>query len=390
MSGLRHHSRSKFVQLRWDYLALADGNHCAAKILSVLEYRTNQLKMQAAALGKHARQWIYKRLVDWRSELMEEHSVGVIRRALKLLQEKGLIDVTNNFKRNRAGAEFNGQDKTNQYRMNFNKLHESLKTLQDSNLPFLTTGELDSTPGELETTPGESETTNIIEDSMSNFIAHSTADKVAAVAEEEEEMDLTRLALKTQVDEEQAELALCSVVVEEQVTLTTNPVESDQSTDTLCVDEPEQVIPSNETTPHEGQCSAGDEKPSREEIRDICNELRQIPCTPAFRISLEMMTVVNKYWRNVPGAIAYLKEALRTWKRVDSPESVFVSAVKNGKKPESMIIPTNQQQWLDWALKKRIILGRDLANGIVYDPDGRVVQISEMMKMHPMEQKHDH
>ncbi|BAY50652.1 hypothetical protein SAMD00079811_82830 (plasmid) [Scytonema sp. HK-05] len=48
-----------------------------------------------------------------------------------------------------------------------------------------------------------------------------------------------------------------------------------------------------------------------------------------------MMAVVNKFWRNVPGALAYLKEALRTWKRVESPEAVFVAACKNGRKPEN-------------------------------------------------------
>jgi hypothetical protein len=31
-------------------------------------------------------------------------------------------------------------------------------------------------------------------------------------------------------------------------------------------------------------------------------------------------------------AIAYLKEALRTWKRVESPEAVFVAPCKNAEK----------------------------------------------------------
>lgn len=70
-------------------------------------------------------------------------------------------------------------------------------------------------------------------------------------------------------------------------------------------------------------------------------------------ISQEMMAVINKIGakctrgncaprsavRQSPcrtaRAIAYLKEALRTWKRVDSPEAVFVAACKNGRKPEN-------------------------------------------------------
>ena len=79
-----------------------------------------------------------------------------------------------------------------------------------------------------------------------------------------------------------------------------------------------------------------------------------LPCTPAFRLSQEMMAVVNKIGAKCSGgdrprgsgkanraqrstvlqvqAIAYLKEALRTWKRVESPEAVFVAACKNGRK----------------------------------------------------------
>jgi hypothetical protein len=378
MSGLRHHSRSKFVQLRWDYLALADGNHCAAKILSVLEFRTNQLKMQAAALSRAARQWIYKRLVDWRTELMEEHSVGVIRRAIKLLQDKGLIDVTNNFKRNRAGAEFNGQDKTNQYRMNFDKVYQSLEALQRSNLSFSTPGDSNSTPQESDLNSEVSETANIIGDSIANSIAHPTADKVAAV-EEEVEMQPDWDAVQTQVAQW------------EENQLTVNQEEPNQSTDTLCIDEPEQVTPSNETIIQEDKlsavASASTEKPSPEEIRDVCNELRQIPCTPAFRLSPEMMTVINKHWQNVPGALAYLKEALRTWKRVDSPEAVFVGACKNGKKPEKMVVVTGFKEWYQWAYRQRLVQASTVINGEhqVFLATDEWISAHKAMQLHPME-----
>ena len=77
------------------------------------------------------------------------------------------------------------------------------------------------------------------------------------------------------------------------------------------------------------------EKPSPVELREIYQQLRPIPCTPAFRLNQEIQRVVVKFWGNVPGAIAYLKEALRTWERVKSPEAVFVAACINGKKPES-------------------------------------------------------
>jgi hypothetical protein len=118
---------------------------------------------------------------------------------------------------------------------------------------------------------------------------------------------------------------------------------TEQSTDTCFVEEQTHNCSSTNPETHEDFSSAAAdepvEKPSQQEVQEICNQLRQIPCTPAFRLSQEMMAVVNKFWRNVPGAIAYLKEALRTWKRVDSPEAVFVAACKNGRKPENWSKP---------------------------------------------------
>jgi hypothetical protein len=120
-------------------------------------------------------------------------------------------------------------------------------------------------------------------------------------------------------------------------------------------------------------------------IREVYEELRQMPCTPQFRLNETVQKKVKEYWHNVPGAIAYLREKLQTWERVKSPESLFVAAVKEGRKPEKMIIPANQKQWFDWAIEKRIVLGGELCKGVVYDPDGRVFRIQEMMRLHPME-----
>ncbi|MBW4677565.1 MAG: hypothetical protein KME52_27280 [Desmonostoc geniculatum HA4340-LM1] len=38
----------------------------------------------------------------------------------------------------------------------------------------------------------------------------------------------------------------------------------------------------------------------------------------------------------MPGAVTYLKEALRTWKGIKLPEVVFVAACKERRKPESV------------------------------------------------------
>jgi hypothetical protein len=138
--------------------------------------------------------------------------------------------------------------------------------------------------------------------------------------------------------EENSDTSPKDVAVTEQTIDTREPSNVEQSTDTCFVDDSYSCSSTEPETHEDFSSAAADEpveKPSQEDVREICNQLRQIPCTPAFRLSQEMMAVVNKFWRNVPGALAYLKEALRTWKRVESPEAVFVAACKNGRKPEN-------------------------------------------------------
>lgn len=125
----------------------------------------------------------------------------------------------------------------------------------------------------------------------------------------------------------------------EQTIETHSPSNVEQSTILRFVEEQNHSCSSTQPLTHEDTLSAPAsepvEKPPQEDVREICNQLRQIPCAPNFRLNQEIMAVINKFWRNVPGALAYLKEALRTWKRVDSPEAVFVAACKNGRKPEN-------------------------------------------------------
>ncbi|NMG11348.1 hypothetical protein DP117_32575 [Brasilonema sp. UFV-L1] len=100
----------------------------------------------------------------------------------------------------------------------------------------------------------------------------------------------------------------------------------------------------------------------------------------------QFKSVVRKYWENVPGAIAYLKEALRTWKKVNSPEKVFVVACKEGRKPESgAVVKSGARAWYEWARKQRLVIACQLEKGIVYSPNGETLKIEEMMAKYPME-----
>jgi hypothetical protein len=125
----------------------------------------------------------------------------------------------------------------------------------------------------------------------------------------------------------------------EQAQLTGEPPSFEQPTVTHYVDELNQDCETNAVDLHEDTFSAAVdetvEKPTREELQEVYQQLRQLPCTPAFKLNSQIHSCVAKYWHNVPGAIAYLKEAIRTWKKVDSPEAVFVKACKEGRKPDN-------------------------------------------------------
>ncbi|MBD2505067.1 hypothetical protein [Anabaena azotica] len=171
---------------------------------------------------------------------------------------------------------------------------------------------------------------------------------------------------------------------------------------TRYVDEPEQVNSTAETDHHGGNSSAavsgfhneesGDDdytetpeksvQPSQQEVQEVLQQLREIPCTPQFRLNGEIQRTVKRYWGNVPGAIAYLKEALRTWKGVKSPEAVFVVACKEGRKPESAQAKSGVVAWFEWARKNRIVIA--MSGEVVYTPDGEAVALAEMMRRYPV------
>ncbi|BAY72693.1 hypothetical protein ACN23B_27560 (plasmid) [Anabaena sp. FACHB-709] len=158
------------------------------------------------------------------------------------------------------------------------------------------------------------------------------------------------------------------------------------------VEEIEQVDSITETDHHEGHSSAApvgsnfhdsdddytepQEKsvqPSQQEVQEVLQQLREIPCTPQFRLNGEIQRTVKRYWANVPGAIAkrccfqqiaYLKEAVRTWKGVKSPEAVFVAACREGRKPESVQVKSEAIAWFEWARQKRIVIA--MSGEVVY------------------------
>lgn len=94
-SCIKHPDKTPLVLLRQEYLEIT-GNHCAAKLLAIFEFWTNKLNAVGEALGKAARNWIYKSLECIHGELMGEHGIHAIRKALNTLVDLGFVSRRHN------------------------------------------------------------------------------------------------------------------------------------------------------------------------------------------------------------------------------------------------------------------------------------------------------
>ncbi|MDZ8189236.1 MAG: hypothetical protein RMX96_30910 [Nostoc sp. ChiSLP02] len=79
-----------------------------------------------------------------------------------------------------------------------------------------------------------------------------------------------------------------------------------------------------------------------------------------------------------------MKEAIRTWKGIKSPEAVFVAACKEGRKPELQQANRSTIAWFEWARKQWIVIA--MLGETVYTSDGEPVGLQEMMRRYPMQE----
>jgi hypothetical protein len=315
---------SVLVILRREYLDIT-GNFCAAKLI---EYFRHWTKWK---LKNHRTPWVYQPLKRIYADLMGEHSLHVIRSAIARLEEMGILS-----KQKNPG---NGQDKTWQYKLHLDVLNRLLE-------------------------PGKCKT----ELSEFNGEQHHRSDPETSKPQQ-----------NTAVGEVKDE------GVEESEYEPVQPApEPEQPQTTRFADEQEQDDSTGGIDPHEDELSepevkvgSNTDKPSKNEIAEICNELRRLRINPE-----PCLGVVKKYWTNVPGALAYLKEALQTWKSVNSPTGVFITACKEGKKPQNTAT-ADVIAWYEWAKRKRIVAA--MSAGVVYTPSGEPVDLQQMMRQYPCE-----
>jgi len=339
---------SVLVILRREYLDIT-GNFCAAKLI---EYFRHWTKWK---LKNHRTPWIYQPLKNIYADLMGEHSLHIIRSAIALLEEMGIIE-----KQKNPG---NGQDRTWQYKLNFEVLNKLLEH-----------GRFKS-----------EHSTFAVEQYHRNHTQASKPQQHSAVELKKSE-------------EVKTEILNC-----DQEPICQTP-ESELPQITHFVEDIELVDLTTKTDPHDDRSSAaptvsnfydedaGDDdafepqeksiQPSNQELQEVLQQLREIPCTPQFRLNAEIQRTVRRCWDNVPGAIAYLKEAIRTWKGIKSPEAVFVAACKEGRKPEVQQAKSGAIAWFEWARRQGIVIA--MSGETVYTPNGEPVALQEMMRRYPM------
>jgi len=117
-------------------------------------------------------------------------------------------------------------------------------------------------------------------------------------------------------------------------------------------------------------------KLSDEEIQRLEDELKRLSINPE-----SCMSIIQKYWNNVSGAIARVKEAIQAgWCR--NATGLFIASCKKGVKPEKSQVSNEVNEWFTWARKQRIVIG--MTNGFVYTPEGEAVKLEEMIAMYPL------
>jgi hypothetical protein len=316
---------SVLVILRREYLDIT-GNFCAAKLI---EYFRHWTKWK---LKNHRTPWVYQPLKRIYADLMGEHSLHVIRSAIALLEEMGIIE-----KQKNPG---NGQDKTWQYKLHFDVLNRLLE------------------PGKYKTEPSEF-----------NGEQHLRSDPETSKPQQ-------HTAVESGKDEG---------VEESKYEPARQAREPEQPQTTHFVDEIEEINSSNEIDPQEDEFSPGKvkvglsmDKASKQEIVEVCTELRRLRINPE-----PCLGVMKKYWVNVQGAIARVKEAIHEgW--CDNPTGLFINSCKSGAKGKN-VVTSDVSAWFEWAKKQRIALA--MSQGLVYTHDGDAVELQEMMRRYPLELK---
>ncbi|QLE42276.1 hypothetical protein FD723_18830 [Nostoc sp. C052] len=150
------------------------------------------------------------------------------------------------------------------------------------------------------------------------------------------------------------------------------------------VENNEEISSTDEIDPHEDLLPApenktvasSNSKPTKQEIRETCTELKRLRVNPD-----PCLGVIKKYWGNVAGAIARVKEAIAEgW--CDNPTGLFINSCKSGSKAKTAVT-TDVSDWFEWARRRGIVLAMQ-GGKWAYLPDGSQASLEDMMQNYPM------
>jgi hypothetical protein len=268
---------------------------------------------------------------------MGEHSLHVIRSAfvedvgaaIARLEEMGILS-----KQKNPG---NGQDKTWQYKLHFDVLNTLLE------------------PGKCKTEPSEFNGEQHLrsDPKTSKPQQHAAVGEVRDEGVKESEYEPVHQAKEPEPP---------------QITHFVDELKQDDSAEEVDTNEDESSEPEDEVV-------SNTYKPSKHEIAEVCTELRRLRINPE-----PCLGVMKKYWANVAGAIARVKEGTHEgW--CDNPTGLFINSCKSGAKGKN-VVTSDVSAWFEWARKQRIVLA--MSGSVVFTPSGDVLEVGEMMRRYPI------
>jgi hypothetical protein len=364
MSTIVRDNRPVFVILRREYFDLTN-DFCAAKLIEYFLNWTNW-KMRV-----HRTPWIYQPLERIRYDLIGEHSLHAIRRAIKLLEEMGLLE-----RRHNPG---NGQDKTWQYKLDVDLLDKLLKdrTLRNEGSAFTVEQHHRSNPIEPDPNNNVAVEEELSEETWEEFAREvekwereilqqemeliSSSDQLIPQEDQFSQEDLDPLPRVIVTTNFPGAIAISSVPQDQVPAVSPSQPSPSVSSPVPPAVKPQPVVP---------------QKLTQAEIDRVEKELQKLKIDPE-----PCRGIVQRYWQNVQGAIARVKEALeQNW--CSNPTGLFIASCKKGVKPKKPVVEHRVSEWFNWARSKRIVIG--MSGDIVYTPDGYPLNLWETMDLYPL------
>lgn len=99
------------------------------------------------------------------------------------------------------------------------------------------------------------------------------------------------------------------------------------------------------------------------ERTQLLTELSQLTSEPleSLRLNTCLTSALDRYRGNVKNALAYLKQAIATWKKRPGI-GLFISAVKNGQKPSLNQPGSEWKEWADESIRRKLMSHSEKCN----------------------------